>query len=329
MAALQQWLSQLDGLDCTQLVPASDDASFRRYFRLQDGAESFIVMDARPDREDSRPFVQIAGFLQEMGLNVPRVIAADVEAGFLLLSDLGATHYLDALTATPEHAESLYDDAIAALLVLHDRGRSRQSQLPPYDEQLLRNELALFRDWLCGTHLQLTFSRAEESAWRQLCDRLVANALQQPRVFVHRDYHSRNLMVNATNNPGILDFQDAVCGPLTYDLVSLLKDCYIRLAPQDVVRRALAFHAQLDPVEMSGDEFLQQFELMGVQRHLKASGIFCRLNHRDGKARYLDDVPQTLGYIVELGATHSELSFITDLIDQRILPAWTTTPCAR
>ena len=326
---MQQWLSQLDGLNCTQLAPASDDASFRRYFRLQGGAESFIVMDARPDREDSRPFMQIAAFLQEMGLNVPRVIAADVEAGFLLLSDLGATHYLDALTATPERADSLYDDAIAALLVLHDRGRSRRSQLPLYDEQLLRNELALFRDWLCGTHLQLTFSRAEESAWCQLCDRLVANALQQPQVFVHRDYHSRNLMVNATNNPGILDFQDAVWGPLTYDLVSLLKDCYIRLAPQDVVRRALAFYAQLDPVEMSGDEFLQQFELMGVQRHLKASGIFCRLNHRDGKARYLDDVPQTLRYISELGATHTELSFITDLIDERILPAWTTAPCVQ
>ena len=286
-------------------------------------------MDARPDREDSRPFVKVAGFLKQMGLNAPGVLAADLEQGFLLLNDLGGVHYLDALQASPRDAESLYGAAIAALLTMQERGRDVQSQLPPYDEALLRFELSLFRDWLCGTHLQLDFSKSNERAWQRLCDRLVDNALQQPRVFVHRDYHSRNLMLSETRNPGILDFQDAVCGPLTYDLVSLLKDCYVRWPAHDVRRWAMQFHSQSERHTMDAGDFMQCFELMGVQRHLKASGIFCRLNHRDGKTRYLDDVPQTLRYITELREVHDELSFIADLIDTRILPVWGTRSCAQ
>lgn len=278
-------------------------------------------MDAPPDRENSQPFIQVTGFLEAMELNAPRVIEADLEQGFLLLTDLGTDQYLDRLTADPDSAAPLYDDAIGALLAMQSKGSAYQEQLPPYDEKLLRFELSLFHDWLCGRHLELELSDDDEAAWRELCDLLVDNALSQPKVFVHRDYHSRNLMVMETNNPGILDFQDAVEGPLTYDLVSLLKDCYIRWPAERVREWALDFNAQLaSPVDEI--QFMRWFELMGVQRHIKAAGIFCRLNHRDGKARYLDDVPQTVRYITELAPRYPELSFIASLIDERVLPNW-------
>lgn len=278
-------------------------------------------MDAPPDRENSQPFVEIAGFLDAMQLNAPRVIEADLEQGFLLLSDLGNEQYLDHLNAVPKSASGLYDDAINALLLMQANGSEYQSKLPPYDEKLLRFELSLFHDWLCGTHLTLELGEDDERAWATLCDLLVDNALSQPKVFVHRDYHSRNLMVLPKGNPGILDFQDAVEGPLTYDLVSLLKDCYIRWPAERVRDWALDFNNRLES-PVAEPLFLRWFELMGVQRHIKAAGIFCRLNHRDGKARYLDDVPQTVGYISELAPRYPELAFIADLIDTRVLPNW-------
>ena len=329
LTALTRWLTRLDVVNDARLEPASDDASFRRYFRLQDGDKSFIAMDAPPERENSRPFIKVAGYLEQMQLNAPRVVAADLKLGFLLLTDLGTEQYLDVLRATPQRADALYGDAIKALLAMQQRGERFVSELPPYDETLLRFELSLFRDWLCSTHLHLQFSRDDEFRWQALCDLLVANALQQPSVFVHRDYHSRNLMVAANDNPGILDFQDAVAGPLTYDLVSLLKDCYIRWPERQVREWALGFNSQLDREVLPDDEFLNCFELMGVQRHLKASGIFCRLCHRDGKTRYLDDVPQTLRYITEIASRHDELQFIAKLIDERVLPRWQTPQCAQ
>jgi len=182
-------------------------------------------MDAPPPQEDCRPFVTVANYLEAMELNAPRVLHADLERGFLLLTDLGNDQYLDALTSNPDSADELYEYAIAALLQMQSRGMQHQAMLPPYDVALLSRELALFHDWLCGTHLGLDFSVADEMAWRDLCSLLIGNSLEQPAVFVHRDYHSRNLMLVEENNPGILDFQDAVEGPLTYDLVSLLKDC--------------------------------------------------------------------------------------------------------
>jgi N-acetylmuramate 1-kinase len=306
-------------------VPASADASFRRYFRLQKGAESFIVMDAPPSREDCLPFVRVAGFLESMQLSAPRIIEADIERGFLLISDLGSEQYLDKLAGEPHLADALYGDAIDAMLVMQRRGEAYQTTLPPYSEKLLRFELSLFHDWLCGTHLQLQLSAEDERNWQACCDMLVETALRQPRVFVHRDYHSRNLMVLDEDNPGILDFQDAVEGPLTYDLVSLLKDCYVRW-PADKVRQwALGYYQKLsDNTRTQIDErrFLRYFELMGVQRQLKAAGIFCRLSHRDGKSGYLNDVPRTLSYIVELGPRHKELGFLVRLIEDQVLPAW-------
>ena len=271
------------------------------------------------------PFVRVSGYLEAMQLCAPRVLEADVENGFLLLTDLGSDEYLNWLQNEPDSADALYHDAIDALLVMQRRGEAYQSSLPPYDEKLLRFELSLFRDWLCGTHLNLNFSDDDEREWQRCCDLLVENAMSQPQVFVHRDYHSRNLMFVPEENPGILDFQDAVEGPFTYDLVSLLKDCYVRW-PADRVRQwALYYYQQLSEktrVQVDEQQFCRYFELMGVQRQLKAAGIFCRLNHRDGKSRYLDDVTRTLEYIVEISPRYEELSFLQHLIDARILPAW-------
>ena len=208
-------------------------------------------------------------------------------------------------------------------------GRAYQSALPPYDEKLLRFELSLFHDWLCQTHLGIEFSTADEARWQTLCDQLVANAFEQTQVFVHRDYHSRNLMQTASNNPGVLDFQDAVEGPYTYDLVSLLKDCYIRWPAAQVRAWALDYYAMLDQALGAPTDtatFLRQFELMGVQRHLKAAGIFARLNHRDCKPGYMADIPRTLQYVVELAPQYAELEFVGALISDKCLPALAVRP---
>ena len=269
--------------------------------------------------------MKVSGYLEAMQLCAPRVLEADVENGFLLLTDLGSDEYLDRLQNEPDSADELYHDAIEALLIMQRSGEAYQSSLPPYDEKLLRFELSLSRDWLCGTHLKLNFSDDDEREWQVCCDLLVRNAMSQPQVFVHRDYHSRNLMFMPKENPGILDFQDAVEGPFTYDLVSLLKDCYVRW-PADRVRQwALHYYQQLSEetrIQVDEQQFCRYFELMGVQRQLKAAGIFCRLNHRDGKSRYLNDVTRTLEYIVEISPRYEELSFLQHLIEARILPAW-------
>jgi aminoglycoside/choline kinase family phosphotransferase len=280
-------------------------------------------MDAPPPQEDCLPFIRIAGYLEAMGINAPRVIEADVQQGFLLLTDLGSTLYLESLEADRARADELYGDALRALAVMQARGAAYQSLLPPYDEPFLRFELSLFHDWLCGAHLGMPFDATEESEWQSLCDVLVRSALGQPQVFVHRDYHSRNLMVTSGHNPGVLDFQDAMAGPLTYDLVSLLKDCYIKWPANQIMQWAGSYYGLLDePVQaaISEHEFVRAFELMGVQRHLKAAGIFCRLNHRDGKPGYLPDIPRTLSYIVDLLPRYSELEFLVQLINERCLP---------
>lgn len=275
-------------------------------------------MDAPPAKEDCRPFIRVAGYLESMELNSPRVLEVDLERGFLLLTDLGSTQYLDALTEAPERAEVLYDDAIRALRTMQEKGAAFQGELPPYDEELLRFELSLFSDWLCGRHLGVDFDREERREWERLCDLLVDNALTQPQVFVHRDYHSRNLMLTQDDNPGILDFQDAVEGPLTYDLVSLLKDCYICWPAERIRRWATDFHAASS--EVDHDRFMHYFELMGVQRQLKAAGIFARLMHRDGKSGYLPDVPRTLGYILDIAPRYEELTFLAGFVADRCLP---------
>jgi len=323
LAALTAWIGDIDAVAGSQPAPASDDASFRRYFRLHSGGNSFIAMDAPPEQESCLAFVRIAGYFEAMQLNAPRIIEANLDEGFLLLSDLGSCQYLDMLKRDELAAPKLYGDALQALLEMQERGVAYQSLLPSYDDELLSFELSLFRDWLCGTHLAIDFDDEMERAWRDCCDVVVANALDQPQVFVHRDYHSRNLMVTEAHNPGILDFQDAVEGPLTYDLVSLLKDCYVRWPAEQVWQWALDFFNGLDAKtreDTDEEQFRRYFELMGVQRHLKAAGIFARLNHRDGKSGYLASIPRTLSYIVELGPRYPELAFLAGLIESRVLP---------
>ena len=325
---LISWLAQFDGLADANPRQASGDASFRRYFRVERGTESVIVMDAPPPHENCRPFVQIAGYLESMGLNCPRILGADFENGFILMTDLGSTQYLDALNKNPDRATDLYNEAIDALLVLQENGEAYQQQLPAYDYDFITFELSIFRDWLCGRHLGIDFSDDEERQWLEICEVLIDNALGQKQVFMHRDYHSRNLMLTDDNNPGVLDFQDAVEGPLTYDVVSLFKDCYIKWPADKVKEWALQYFDRLSPEAKGGltaDEFIRAFDLMGVQRHLKAAGIFARLFHRDGKSGYLDDIPRALSYISDTAPQYVELSFLSELLDHRILPAMSTT----
>lgn len=321
---LCSWLEQDLGWQDFRLAPASADASFRRYFRVTRAGETFVVMDAPPGHEDVAPYLRVAAMLAQIGVHAPAVLERNDLQGFVLLADLGSTTYLAAL-ADRTRAGVLYRDALSALTRIQSRGAAYAEQLPPYDERLLRFEMSLFTDWLLGRHLQLELSPAEWADLRSVLDGLVSNALEQPRVFVHRDYHSRNLMVCADRNPGILDFQDAVRGPLTYDLVSLLRDCYLEWPLEQVREWALEQRdmAAASGVAVGADpaQFLRWFDLMGVQRHLKASGIFARLWHRDGKPGYLPDVPRTLGYVVRACADHAELDSLGTLVAERVLPA--------
>jgi aminoglycoside/choline kinase family phosphotransferase len=285
-------------------------------------------MDAPPPHEDCRPFARIAGYLESMGLNCPRILGADFDNGFVLMTDLGETCYLDELEINRERATELYDDAIDALFVMQEKGEAYQQQLPNYDYDFVLFELSIFGDWLCGRHLGIDFSEDEEKQWQQCCELLIDNALQQRQVFTHRDYHSRNLMLTTECNPGILDFQDAVEGPLTYDAVSLFKDCYIKWPTDEIKAWALQYYERLNPEirdELTADDYLRQFDLMGVQRHLKAAGIFARLNHRDGKPGYLADIPRTLSYISDIAPQYEELGMLSKLLEERILPLMEST----
>lgn len=321
---IADWLHGHPSLADAELRPASSDASFRRYFRVQKGDFTRIIMDAPPEREDCEPYVRIAGQLHDMGLNVPVVESSDLEQGILLLSDLGSLQYFTELKRAPERADELYTAAIGALLRLQQRGAPLQASLPAYSRELLTTELAIFEEWLCNAHLGVRFTDSERVAWQDCCEILIQNALAQRRVWVHRDYHSRNLMVMPEHSPGILDFQDAVEGPYTYDLVSLLRDCYLRWSRQQVRDWSMLFfdvYRQTDPDGTDEATFLRHFDLTGMQRHLKAAGIFARLRHRDGKSAYLPDIPRTLGYVTDVAAAYPELHFIGELLEQRILPA--------
>lgn len=323
LTELCNWVTQFKHFEKAIPVPASTDASFRRYFRVQ-GDQSRIVMDAPGSKEDCRTFVDIAAILAEIGLNAPQVIEANLDKGFILMSDLGTTQYLDALAEEPSRAPELYRDALDALLLLQREGKRFRKKLPPYDHAKLSFELSLFKEWLCERHLGIEFDAAEQAAWRDGCTLLINNALSQPQVFVHLDYHSRNLMVCEDQNPGILDFQDAREGPLTYDLVSLLRDCYIKWPVEMVSQWVSYFFERLPEAVKAGqdrDAFVRDFDLMGVQRHLKAAGIFARLKIRDDKGRYLADVPRTLGYIVDVAPRYPALSGLLELLEGRVLPA--------
>ncbi|HEY6774726.1 MAG TPA: phosphotransferase [Oxalicibacterium sp.] len=319
LTELQQWLASLTApqLTVTSLRPASADASFRRYFRV-DGADgaSYIAMDAPPPQEDVRPFVRVAGVLAETGVSVPGILAQDVDRGFLLLTDLGSTTYLQLLN--PDNAHKLYMDAIEALVLM--QARSQPDVLPEYDRALLLRELKLFPEWYVGRHLGVTMTEKQAAALDKIFDLLLANNLAQPQVYVHRDYHSRNLMVLPKGNPGILDFQDAVYGPITYDLVSLLRDAYVQWDEEIVLDWTIRYweHARRAglPVNPDIDAFYRDFEWMGLQRHLKVLGVFARLYHRDGKDGYLKDMPLVMEYTRKVAHRYKELAPLVRLLDE-------------
>jgi len=322
---LTAWVKQHFPNEQVNIAPASGDASFRRYFRASIGAQTYIVMDAPPDKEDSRPFVRIAGWLHAMGLCAPQVLQGDEAAGFYLLTDLGTELYLAHLNETT--VDDLYRHAIDALLVMQEKGKAHATQLPAYDEKLLLTEMQLFIDWYLIRHLGCKLDTRQRQVLADTFSILAQSALAQPKVFVHRDYHSRNLMhiehnkLNAElHNPGILDFQDAVFGPVTYDLVSLLRDCYIAW-PEAIVQQWLHYHH--NALQRSGEfayvsleQYAGWFDLMGIQRHLKATGIFARLNYRDGKPGYLPEIPRTLGYVFAVAAHHPQLAPLLQLLDE-------------
>ena len=319
---LLEWLRTDLGLSVESIAPASSDASFRRYFRIHSGGNTHIVMDAPPPRENVRPFVAVAKLMANAGVYTPEVRAVDADRGFVLLGDFGYRNYLDELDEAS--VESLYSDAMTTLLTLQQGVAGVSSDLPAYDERLLRTELEIFREWFLTQWLAVSLSAEESAVIERAWSTLVDSALEQPRVCVHRDYHSRNLMVTDAAGPGVLDFQDAVIGPITYDLASLLRDCYVAW-PSDRVYRWMESYRQAllaTPLlkESDAGRFRRWFDLMGMQRHLKAIGIFSRLNLRDGKPGYLKDIPRTLGYVTEVGGNYPELAGFMQFVEQRVLP---------
>jgi N-acetylmuramate 1-kinase len=322
---IAQWVSVDLSLGPIELAPASADASFRRYFRVKRGRETYIVMDAPPGKEDLQPFLKVAALLSKVGVHVPEVLGCDATRGFLLLSDLGSRQYLDSLKAGRE-VDTLYADALAALARMQLAGRDQFGILPEYDRELLVREMALAPEWFLGRHLGLVLDANMRAMLDDLFELLVASALAQPQSFVHRDYHSRNLMICAERNPGILDFQDAVRGAVTYDLVSLFKDCYIAWPEARVRAWALQFRESLLQagwaVARDDAEFLRWFDLMGLQRHIKVLGIFARLWYRDGKRGYLADLPLVLAYTRAAAERYAETADFARFLALRVEPAF-------
>ena len=324
-AAFDRWMASIaerHGLQVHTLQPASADASFRRYLRVQARGGSCIVMDAPPPQEDVRPFVQVAQWIRQAGLNGPQVLESDPEQGFLLLSDLGNALYLPALqAASAAQADALMRDAIDALV--RWQVQMPAQALPPYDEALLARELALFPEWCVQREFGVTWGDGELARWQRVCRVLIDSALAQPVVAVHRDWMPRNLMV-AEPNPGILDFQDAVCGPVTYDVASLLRDAFISWDEEREIDWAVRWWSQAkragvplgESFATDFGEFWRALEWMGLQRHLKVLGIFCRLKHRDGKPAYAEDLPRFFAYAIKVSTRYVELSPLTHLLQE-------------
>tara|TARA_R110002111_G_scaffold37211_8_gene71716 strand:+ start:276 stop:1259 length:984 start_codon:yes stop_codon:yes gene_type:complete len=312
--AIKIWLSQYYTNDRFSIVPASSDASFRRYFRVTSHGESLIVMDAPVQYEDTKPFIKVAQFLSQHQLHVPQILAQEPEQGFLLLTDLGSRPYLDRLNN--QSADTLYADAIKALIDIQLCDQ-QSINLPVYNRALLQQELQLFPEWFLERHLSISAPKSLQNQFELLID----NALEQPQVVVHRDYHSRNLMYSDTNNPGIIDFQDAVIGPISYDLVSLLRDCYIAWPDNKIqywVEQYFTLAQQRGLLtNCKPEQFIRWFDLMGLQRHIKVLGIFCRLRYRDNKTNYIADLPQTLAYVQQVCAKYDEFKDLSTFLSSQ------------
>jgi aminoglycoside/choline kinase family phosphotransferase len=318
-------LAMLDWLENDLLLPildcsvASSDASFRRYFRIKTPESTFIVMDAPPEKEKLIPFIHVAGLMTDAQLHVPAIFQQNLEDGFLLLEDFGSQCFLDQLNT--HNADALYQTAFDSLFNLQSKTRLQPGNLPEYDEALLKRELDIFEEWFLGHYLDIEIPVA---LWQNVYTVLINSALEQPVTCVHRDYHSRNLMVLNSHSPGILDFQDAVIGPITYDLVSLLRDCYIVWSAEQVEQWMTGYYQRLQQANLINCElaqFKRWFDLMGLQRHLKAIGIFSRLNFRDQKPDYLDDIPRTLNYVTAQAKAYPEFAEFSAFLNNTVLPA--------
>jgi len=318
--AILDWLNNTLNLKIIQFEIASSDASFRRYFRVIHSQGQHIVMDAPPEKENIEPFIRIATLLKAANLNVPIIHQQDLIQGFLLLDDFGSCCFLDQLTTN--NATELYHSAFKSLELIQSNPTLNTSHLPCYDDALLNRELTIFYDWFLEQYLGLSIPLAIKQNLNQT---LITSALEQPQVFVHRDFHSRNLMFLADNSPGIIDFQDAVIGPITYDLVSLLRDCYISWPDKKISLWLAQYYqqiTQLGLIETDLRTMTRWFDLMGLQRHLKAIGIFSRLHLRDNKPTYLADIPRTLNYVSQVCNNYPELSDFNHFLLKEILPIY-------
>ena len=323
LALIHDWLARELGIAVERIEPASSDASFRRYFRAFHPRGTFVIMDAPPGREDVRPYLKVSALLESLGVHVPHIHESDGERGLLLLEDLGSMHYLSRLEAGAD-PEPLYGDALDTLADIQARGGEAAGALAPYDREPLLREMALMPEWFWGRHLGLAQTSEVREIFAHAFEWLIGEALAQPQVFVHRDYHSRNLMVLDRRNPGVIDFQDALRGPIGYDIVSLLKDCYIAWPRPRVLQWVSEYRVRLTARGFepgaSDREVTRWVDLIGVQRHLKVLGIFARLWYRDGKSGYLADLPLTLRYVVEACAQHRELTALGRLLERRAAP---------
>lgn len=325
---LNEWLVRDVGLSVRDLRPASADASFRRYFRVWSASgETFVAMDAPPEHEDLALFLRVSRLLEGCDVHVPHVHAQDLPRGLALLEDLGGRHMLTALNEGGD-PDRLYAEALDELLRLQLAGDAASRQLPPYDHAVLMREMQLLPDWYCRRHLQFEPNPAESRLLADTFDWLAREALGQPQVFVHRDYHSRNLMMTTVRSPGVIDFQDALRGPVGYDLASILKDCYVEWPRARVEAWVAKFRAGLMADADRGPhlagaseaQFLRGFDLIGLQRHIKVLGIFARLFWRDGKSGYLGDLPRTLQYVRETAALYPQLAAFSDFVEARLVP---------
>lgn len=321
LAELTQWVREDLQWKDAQLAVASADASFRRYFRITHDGQTFIAMDAPPEKEAIQPFIDITNLLLKTDAHVPDLVAQNTKQGFLILEDLGNTPYLDKLDT--HSAEALYHDAFDALIQMQT---TDISTLPAYDEQRLHDEMQLMPVWFLNTHLGIELSDNEQSIIASSFTFILeAIGQQDSEHFVHRDYHSRNLMITSYRNPGVIDYQDAVSGPIAYDLVSLLRDCYIHWPHSQVDTWALQFRdkalaAKAIPI-IDDKTFLKNMDIMGLQRHLKVLGIFCRLAHRDGKTGYLNDLPLTLSYVLDVARRYPEMQSLIQLFETHRIPS--------
>lgn len=325
---LHNWLCVFFKVPSITLSSLTGDAGFRKYYRFIHDDKFYIAVDAIPDKSNNIAFVEIQKLLKQQKVNVPEIIVSDLKQGFLCISDFGDELFSDLLTL--DNMESAYQQAINVLPFIANAPIPKQYQLPIYDADFVNLECNIFTEWLLDVHLNITLDAQEKIQLKSCFDVLVKNAIEQPQVVMHRDYHSRNLMILnkgkiSTIELGVIDFQDAVIGPITYDIVSLLRDCYVKW-PADKVETLFHYYCQLIDVEhnypqIKRDQWLKWFDLTGLQRHVKASGIFARLYHRDSKSGYLKDIPLTLSYIVDISAKYAELTFLHNLVTNKVLPA--------